>query len=87
MLNPGSFEFENQASQQCPKAVLPDVDLPNHTLPLDLVSVLLQNDAYQLTARSNTCLRKQLLESRFDRALGDSDPRRDFFTCETVEHE
>ena len=53
---------------------------------LYLVSMLLQNDANQLTARPDSSLGKQLLKGGFDGAFGNSDPRRYFFVSEALEY-
>jgi len=54
--------------------------------PLDLVPVVLQNNAYQLAASSNSSLGKELLKRGFDGAFGDTDPRRNFLVRQAFEN-
>jgi hypothetical protein len=58
----------------------------SHYVPLDLVSILLQNDTHQLTARPDSSFGEELLKRGFDGALGDSDPRCNFLVGETLEY-
>jgi hypothetical protein len=48
--------------------------------------MLLQDDTHQLTARPDASLGEELLKCGFDRALGHSDSRRNFFIRKTLEH-
>ena len=54
---------------------------------LDLVSVLLQNDAYQWTTGPDSSLGKELLKSGLDGAFGDPNPRSNLLVRKTLENE
>jgi hypothetical protein len=53
---------------------------------LELIFVLFQNDTDQLAPRAYTCLRKQLLHCRFDRAGGNSNSFGYFPVRQTFKH-
>ena len=55
-------------------------------LALDLVSILLQNDANQLTACPNSGFQKELLQGGFHRAFRDSDARGYLLVRQSFEH-
>lgn len=52
---------------------------------LELIPMLLQDDTYQLTARPDPSLGKELLKSGLDGAFGDSYPRCNFLVRKTLE--
>ena len=87
-----SLEFtdhdeRSRAKSSCTGTIQPNflgLDATCLAFPLDLVPVLLQDDTDQLTARPNSGLGKELLKGGFNRALGDSYPRRNFFVREAL---
>src|ERR1700685_877123 len=62
------------------------ISAPFTFVVLQLITVLLQDDAYQLTASTDAGLRKELLKCSFDRALRHSDSCRNLFICKPLEH-
>ena len=52
----------------------------------ELISVVLECEAHELTACPDPCLRKYLLERRLHGALGNFQLVRDLFVHETVQH-